>query len=145
VLALSRRNTVKSAGEIMEVLEAFDLTGSFRGAAELAGCSHHTVARYVAAREAGGRLDKAAERPLLIDEFLPKVQEWVRKSGGNIRADKAHEKLLAMGPSGVRTHDPTGCPRDQGRVQPRPDPGPQAVGHGARDVVAVRLRRRSRH
>ena len=42
----------------MEVLEAFDLTGSLRDAARLAGCSHHNVARYVAAREAGGQLDK---------------------------------------------------------------------------------------
>lgn len=34
-----------SAGEIMEMLEAYDLTGSLRDAAELVGCSHHTVAR----------------------------------------------------------------------------------------------------
>lgn len=27
----------------MEILEAFDLTGSLRDAGELAGCSHHTV------------------------------------------------------------------------------------------------------
>lgn len=84
----------------MEVLEAFDLTGSFRDAARLAGCSHHTVARYVAAREAGGQLDKAAVRPQLIDEFLPKVQEWVKHSKGGIRADKAHEKLLPLGYTG---------------------------------------------
>ena len=30
------------------LLEAFDLCGSLRGAGELAGVSHHTVARYVA-------------------------------------------------------------------------------------------------
>ena len=35
----------------MEILAAYDLTGSLRDAAELAGCSHHTVGRYVAARE----------------------------------------------------------------------------------------------
>ena len=81
----------------MEVLEAFDLTGSLRDAARLAGCSHHTVARYVAARQAGGQLDKAAARPQLIDEYLPKVQEWVKNSKGMIRADKAHERLLALG------------------------------------------------
>ena len=39
---------MKSAEEIMEILEAYDLTGSLRDAAELAGCSHHTVAQYVA-------------------------------------------------------------------------------------------------
>jgi hypothetical protein len=33
---------VKSAEEIMNILEAYDLTGSLRDAAELAGCSHHT-------------------------------------------------------------------------------------------------------
>jgi hypothetical protein len=81
----------------MEVLEAFDLTGSYRDAAVLAGCSHHTVARYVAAREAGGQLDKAAARPQTIDGFLPKVAEWVLHSRGKIRADRAHEKLLALG------------------------------------------------
>ena len=39
---------MKSDEEIMEILEAFDLTGSFRAAGELAGCSHHTVEHYVA-------------------------------------------------------------------------------------------------
>ena len=28
----------------MEILEAYDLTGSLRGAAQLAGCDHKTVA-----------------------------------------------------------------------------------------------------
>jgi transposase len=88
---------VKSAEEIMEILDAYDLTGSFRDAAELAGCSHHTVARYVAAREAGRGVDRSAARPQLIDEFLPKVEEWVDRSHGKIRADVAHEKLLALG------------------------------------------------
>lgn len=41
---------MKSAEEIMEILDAYDLTGSLRDAAELAGCSHHTVKRYVEAR-----------------------------------------------------------------------------------------------
>jgi hypothetical protein len=81
-------------------LEAFDLTGSYRDAAELAGCSHHTVARYVAARDAGRLTDQPVARPQLIDEFLPKVEEWVHKSRGKIRADKVHEKLLALGFTG---------------------------------------------
>jgi hypothetical protein len=41
--------------EIMEILEGFDLTGSYRDAAELAGCSLNTVTRYVAARVVGDR------------------------------------------------------------------------------------------
>jgi len=68
---------MKSAEEIMEILDAWDLTGSFRDAGELAGCSHHTVARYVAARDAGRLVERPASRPQLVDEFLPKVEEWV--------------------------------------------------------------------
>src|ERR1017187_6817660 len=47
--------------EIMEILEAFDLTKSYRDAAELANCSPSTVARYVEAR-AEGRLSSAPVR-----------------------------------------------------------------------------------
>ena len=50
---LSGRNELKSYEEIMEILEAFDLTGSCRSAAELAGCSHHTVGHYVMLRDEG--------------------------------------------------------------------------------------------
>jgi hypothetical protein len=92
---------VKSAEEIMQILEAYDLTRSYRDAAELAGCSHHTVARYVAAREQG-RLSprRPARRPMLIDAFLPKVEEWVDRSKGKVRADVVHDKLVALGYSG---------------------------------------------
>ena len=87
---------MKSAEEIMNMLEAFDLTGSLRDAGELSGVSHHTVARYVAVRESGLAAAGVA-RPQLIDEFLPKVEEWIDRSKGKLRADKAHEKLLALG------------------------------------------------
>jgi molybdenum-dependent DNA-binding transcriptional regulator ModE len=54
------RDEVKSAEEIMEILNAYDLTGSLRDAGELAGCSHHTVKHYVERRAAGGELEQAA-------------------------------------------------------------------------------------
>lgn len=74
----------------MEILEAYDLTRSFRAAAELAGCSHHTVERYVAARAAGTlAVDHAVVRPMLIDEFLPKVEEWVEHSMNRYGFDAA--------------------------------------------------------
>ena len=40
---------MKKPEEAMEILEAYDLTGSLRRAAVLAGCDHKTVARLVAA------------------------------------------------------------------------------------------------
>jgi hypothetical protein len=91
---------VKSAEEIMNMLEAFDLTGSLRDAGELAGCSHHTVAGYVAAREAGALSARPAPRVQLVDAYLEKVEEWVERSKGKIRADVAHDKLVALGYAG---------------------------------------------
>jgi len=90
---------VKSAEEIMNMLDAFDLTGSLRDAGELSGVSHHTVARYVAVRDSGLSVH-GVTRPMLIDEFLPKVEEWVERSFGKVRADIAHDKLLALGFTG---------------------------------------------
>ena len=94
----SGRPGLKKAEEVMEILEAFDLTGSLRGAAELAGCDHKTVAHWVAARGAAGGGLPAAVRPRpMVDRFAAKIEELVERSRGKIRADKAHEKLVAMG------------------------------------------------
>ena len=92
---------MKSAEEIMNILEAYDLTGSLRDAAELVGCSHHTVARYVAGRERGRAVPAGAQRlSPVIGGFLPKLEELVERSTGKIRADVAHEKITAMGYAG---------------------------------------------
>ncbi len=84
----------------MEILNAYDLTGSLRDAGELAGCSHHTVKHYVERRAAAGVLGRAVARPMLIDEFLPKVEEWVERPKGKVRAGVAHDKLVALGYTG---------------------------------------------
>ena len=91
---------MKFDGEIMETLAAHDLTGSFRGAAELTGCSHDTVARHIAAPDAGQPIAEPAYRGRVTDPFMPKIEEWVEKSHGKIRANKAHDKLLALGYEG---------------------------------------------
>jgi len=89
---------LKKAEEVMEILEAFDLTGTLRGAAELAGCDHKTVALWVAAREeAGGGLPVSVRRRPAVDRFAAKIDELVERSRGRIRADKVHEVLVAMG------------------------------------------------
>ncbi len=83
----------------MEILEAFDLTQSFRDAGELAGCSPNTVAHWVTARDAA-TVGAPARRDQLIDPYLVKVEEWVEASKGKVRADVAHDKLVAMGYAG---------------------------------------------
>jgi hypothetical protein len=92
---------VKSAKEAMEILAAYDLTKSYRAAAELAGCSHRTVARLVEERDAADQpVAPRVQRPMLIDEFLPKLEAWVDDSRGKLRADVAHDTLAAMGFTG---------------------------------------------
>jgi hypothetical protein len=91
---------VKHAEEIMEILEAFDLTQSYRDAGELAGCDHKTVAHWVARRDVGELTAAPIRRPQLIDEFLAKLEEWMEASDGKVRADVAHDKLVALGYGG---------------------------------------------
>ena len=97
--AETRGNKLKSYEEVMQILEAFALTNSYRAAAELAGCSHHTVAHYVAMRDEGRLPEVGAqpERPKLIDPHLDKIEEWVERSGGKVRADVVFDKLEAVG------------------------------------------------
>jgi transposase len=90
---------LKSYEEIMEILEAFALTNSYRAAGELAGCSHHTVEHYVTLRNRGLLADgeTPAERPKLIDGFMPKIEEWVERSGGKVRGDVVFDRLVGLG------------------------------------------------
>jgi len=96
------RYKLKSYEEIMEILEAFDLTNSFRAAGELAGCSHHTVEHYVVLRDAGGlpAALEPVERTKVIDPFLDKIEEWVERSRGTIRGDVTFDKLGPLGYTG---------------------------------------------
>ena len=84
--------------EVMEILEAFDLTRSYRAAGRLCDCSHHTVAAYVDKRDRGQLGQSATKpRPSIIDPFRPKIEEWVQRSRGQVRADVCRRRLKALG------------------------------------------------
>jgi transposase len=93
---------MKKPEEVMEILEAYDLTGSCRQAAVLVGCDHKTVAHWVAVREATGGAPpaRARHRRPVADPFQEKIEELVARSRGRIGADQAHSKLVAMGYEG---------------------------------------------
>jgi transposase len=91
----------KSDREIMEILEAFDVTGVAHSAASLCKADPKTVQRYAQARDLGRPLEKPTPRPKLIDPFLEKIEEWVDRSEGKVRADIAHDRLVAMGFTGT--------------------------------------------
>jgi transposase len=90
----------KSGREIMDILEAYDLTRCAYSAAALAGCDPKTVAHWVAVRDAGRDPLARVRRPRLIDDYLDKVEELVERSAGRVRADVVHERLVAMDFSG---------------------------------------------
>jgi hypothetical protein len=91
VLSRAAGQGVKSSEENFE---AFDLTGGLRPAAALLGCDHKTVADYVAFRDTGMSPDERPRRAMAIDTFPDKVEEWIERPRGSIRADVAHRKLL---------------------------------------------------
>ena len=84
--------------EIMEILAAYDLTNCAHSAAQLAGADPHTVARYVAIRDAGGSPFVRKSRPKIIDAYLEKIEELVDRSEGAVRADVVHRlHVVPMG------------------------------------------------
>jgi transposase len=91
----------KSDREIMEILEAFDATGVAHSAAPLCKADPKTVRRYAQARDLGRPVTAVVARPKLIDPFLDKIEEWVERSEGKVRADIVHDRLVAMGFTGT--------------------------------------------
>ena len=127
----------------MRILEAFDLTQSYRAAGELAGCDHHTVAGWVARRDAGELTATPVRRRQVIDGFLAKVEEWMEASNGKIRADVAHDKLAAMGYVGSERTTRRAVAAGALGVAGGASPSPSTVGARAGVVVAVGLRGRA--
>lgn len=85
----------------MEVLEVYDLTRSYRDTAVLCGVDHHTVARAVAGRAVGSEMTtEQGVCSKVADAFVDKIDEWVERSDGRVRADVVHDKLVAMGYTG---------------------------------------------
>jgi hypothetical protein len=50
-----------------------------------------------APEEAGGGLPVSVRARPRVDAFVEKIEEWVDRSRGKIRADVAHQRLVAMG------------------------------------------------
>src|SRR5450755_4518651 len=100
---------LKKAEEVMEILEAFDLTGSLRAAAELCGCDHKTVAHWVAARDccwrrAAGRVATAPGGRPVRGEDRGVGRAVAREDPGGQGAREAGRDGLY----GVGAHHPSG-------------------------------------
>jgi hypothetical protein len=86
----------KSDREIMEILEAFDLTRCPHSAADLAGCDPKTVARYVGARDDGADPSTRLAPPILRTERNARC-------GARDRGDDGVVSLVAVLPAGARS------------------------------------------
>ena len=88
-----------SQGKTMEIAELYDLTHSYATTAQLAGVDPKTVKRALA-RRAAGYPPETRERGSVADPYLDKIDEWIERSSGLVRADVVHEKLTGMGYAG---------------------------------------------
>ena len=77
---------MKRPEEAMEILEAYDLTGSLRGAAALAGCDHKTVARLGGGAGGGWRWAAGAGCAAAVGDGRA-----VRREGGRAGGSFARE------------------------------------------------------
>lgn len=121
----------------MEILEAYELTDSYRAAAELAGCDHHTVARYVLLRAVEEAPKTRAHQVRPIEPFRPKIEELMACSRGRIRADRAHQRLVAMGFGGGERTTRRAVAEAKGGVPGRAAAGAPAMDPRAGAVAAL--------
>lgn len=148
---------MKSDEEIMEMLDAFDLTKSYRDAAELVGCSHNTVEHWVVRRDAGELTTTPTRRDRLIDAYLvaspcrtcaatcspgsrpawPCARCWsattTRPTTSTWPTWDSHPRRLRRG---LRPRPRRALPQPALRVHPRP-PGPTPSGRVTAKISAV--------
>ena len=93
---------MKDSKESMDIIEAYDLFGSYNGAAKYVGCSPNTVKKFVQARSAGQliRQGKYERRPKATDKYVAVIEEAVDRSKARVRANQIHLRLVALGYSG---------------------------------------------
>ena len=89
---------LKTARQRLDIIDAFQEVGSYRGAAELCGTTHKTVKRIVEAWQAGDAPAGARRRAQRnIDGFRDLVAERVDKTGGRISVKRLLPAARAVG------------------------------------------------
>src|SRR5262245_44780014 len=92
---------VKSARDQMEIIDAYEATGTYRGAAALCGTTHKTVKR-VLARQQSGQVGRRPGPPRArnTDAVQALVAEKVRATAGRISAKRLRPVARAAGYAG---------------------------------------------
>lgn len=94
---------MKSAREEMDIVNAYQTLGTYRGAAALCGTTHKTVKRVVE-RRAQGQVGRQCQRPLKASAVAGLIGERVRLTDGRISAKRLLPVAQAAGyPGSLRT------------------------------------------
>ena len=82
----------------MDIVNAYEATGTYRGAAALSGTTHKTVRRVLARRAAGAAPGRAATpRPKATDAVREVIETRVRETDGRISAKRLLPVARAAG------------------------------------------------
>ena len=76
---------MKDSKESMDIIEAYDLFGSYNGAAKFVGCSPNTVKKFVQARNAGQliRQGQYERRAKVSDKYVAVIKEAIDRSNAD--------------------------------------------------------------
>jgi transposase len=99
------RSLLKTARQELDIVNAYEETGSLRAAASLCGTTHKTVRRVLARRESGGqRPGRRVPAPGLADPFTDLIFAKVRSTDGKITAKRLLPLARGAGyPGSART------------------------------------------
>ena len=91
---------LKTEREAMDIMDAYQTVGSYRGAAVLCGTTHKTVKRVVE-RRVRDQVGRSITRPLKVAPVVRLIEERVRQSDGRISAKRLLPVAQAAGYTGA--------------------------------------------
>ncbi|GAB3487835.1 hypothetical protein GCM10027572_07790 [Flexivirga lutea] len=91
---------MKNMREEMDIIAAYQLVGTYRGAAEICGTTHKTVKRVVERVEAGGERPVRASRPANYEAVRDLVAAAVVAGHGRASAKRLLPRARAAGYTG---------------------------------------------
>jgi transposase len=106
----------------MDIIAAYQLVGTYRGAAEICGTTHKTVKRIIERHEAGQERPVRAPRPSNVEGVRELVAKSVASAHGRVSAKRLLPKARAAGYAGsdrnfrrLVAEEKRGFRREQGR------------------------------
>jgi hypothetical protein len=95
---------MKNARDVLDIINAYEATGTYRGAAALTGTTHKTVRRVLDRRAAGAEPGRSAVvRAKRTDAVMELIETRVRETDGRVSAKRLLPAVRARPGSPGRT------------------------------------------